>query len=365
MRLDKVLRFVTIAFAVGAFVGLICGLAFGGANDAGTSTPTSASEGDGPATSAAGSQTEATTGEPITADKAEAMGANELGQVLVLVYSEVGSEEDESTRTPDNFRDDLALLESEGFYPIDVRDLITGDMDIPAGRSPVVITFDGSSPGQYRILDDGSIDPDCAVGILQEAAEREDWAPRASFFCLTDVVPSDNEIFGQPEVQREKLRNLVSWGYEVGSNTAGKLDLSKASTEEAAQELAESQATLQDLIGNDYPVSSLALPYGSYPESDDILTAGQFEDLAYAYTAAVGLGGIPAPSPFSTDFEPLRIPRIVVTGDNLKDAIDAFKDHPELRYISDGDATSVSAPSDLPSDLGQPREGLGRPLIQY
>ncbi len=368
MRRDKVLRFVTIAFAVGAFLGLIFGLAFGG--NGGTAGPTvlkntSPDVADKPA---ADPDTASTESAPMTAAQAEAIGANELGQVLTVVYQDIGIEGNDTYRTPDDLRADIALLQKKGFFPITVKDLVSGNIDIPAGKSPVVITFDGSRPGQYRIMDEGSIDPECAVGILQKAAESKDWAARASFFCLLDVTPNENELFGQPERQKEKLHNLVEWGYEVGSNTVTGLDLSTASSADVQKELAQSKHTLEDKIGGTYSVTSLAVPLGKFPESEAILAEGQYDDISYAYTAAVGLDDENAGlvlSPFSDLFNPLRIPRVKGNAAAIQAAIDAFNKHPELRYISDGDPTTVSAPKNLASELGKPKDNLGRPLILY
>ena len=45
-----------------------------------------------------------------------------------------------------------------------------------------------------------------------------------------------------------------------------------------------------------------------------------------------------------------------MAGDSLKQAIQGYKDHPELRYVSDGDPTVISAPTKLASALGQPAD---------
>lgn len=372
MRRDKVFRFVATAFAVGAFVGLICGLAFGGSGSTGTARATA--EDTTTSTKAAADDT-SVPGEPMTKERARAIGANEMGQVLVVMYHLIDTDVSQSpdwTRTPQEFRTDIALLKAEGYYPVNLRDLASGNIDIPAGKSPVVITFDDSSPGQYRILDDGSIDPDCAVGIMQKAAETGGWASRASFFVLLDVVPKERELFGQEKKQQEKLRNLVDWGYEIGSHTITHLDLKKASTDEARKQLALSQATLEGMIGGGYQVTSISVPFGNYPSSDDILKSGKYNDTSYAYTAAVSIASRSSASPFSTKFDPLHIPRIrggkdQQTGaDYLKSAIQRFKDHPELRYVSDGDPTTVSAPAGLDGEtLGELSGDLGRPVIRY
>ena len=364
MRRDKVLRFLTIAFVSGAFIGLVCGLAFGGASGLITSKAVVRADENEQDQTATTSPT-STAAEPMTPNRAKAIGANEMGQILVLMYHLIDSEETEWTRTPQNFRNDIALLKSEGYYPINVRDLASGNIDIPAGKSPVVITFDDSSPGQYRILDDGTIDPDSAVAILQDAVKAGDWAPRASFFCLLDVVPKERVLFGQPDRQQEKLRNLVEWGYEVGSHTVTHLNLKEASAEEAIKQLANSQATLERLIGGGYSVASISIPFGDYPADDSIISSGEYEGTEYAYTAGLSLGATPSPSPFSSAFRPLHIPRIRGSADYITAAINDLKKHPELRYISDGDLTTVSAPADLDPALGEVRSDLGRPVVRY
>jgi len=362
MRKDKVFRFLTVAFVAGAFIGLVSGLAFGGAGG----SPSKAVAQTDLASDESSDQTpDPTSSGPMTAERARAIGANEMGKVLVVMYHLIDSEETEWTRTPENFRNDIALLKSEGFYPVNVRDLASGNIDIPAGKSPVVITFDDSSPGQYRILDDGTIDPDCAVGILQDAVEDGDWASRASFFCLLDVVPKERVLFGQPDRQQEKLRNLVDWGYEIGSHTVTHLNLKEASAEEATKQLAQSQATLEKLIGGGYAVTTLSIPFGEYPEDDGLIAAGTYEDITYAYTAGLALGTTPALSPFSADFDPLHIPRIRGSADYITSAIAELKNTPGLRYISDGDPTTVSAPTDLVESLGEMRDDLGRPVVRY
>ncbi len=176
----------------------------------------------------------------MTADKAAAIGANELGQIPVLRYEDISAERGTDIRSPEDLAKDIEFLKSEGFQPVNLRDLASGNIDIPAGMSPVVLTFDDSSIGQYNILDDGTLDPQSAVGILQAAVDAGNWAPKATFYCLLDVTSKDNELFGQPDNQQEKLRNLVDWGYEVGSHTVSNLNLKKA----AALDVAEGVARL-------------------------------------------------------------------------------------------------------------------------
>ncbi len=344
---------------------MLAGLAFGGGRGDGTLEVAVNPVAD-PQQTETTQPSDAFAGQAMTPERAKLIGANEMGFVLVVVYNKISADKsDVTTRTPDELRDDLALLDREGFYPVNLADLVTGDIDIPAGKSPVAVTFDGSSPGQYRILDDDTIDPNCAVGILQSLVENGYWQPRATFFCLLDVVPNENEVFGQPERREEKLLNLVGWGYEVGSNTQTGLDLSSATQDSIRSELAQSQKALRELIGNAYPVSSLAVPSGKFPKFPSLLSTGTWEDYTYEYTAAAGLDNTVCPSPYSTLFDPMHIPRITSAGDNLAVAIDELKKRDGLLYISDGDPTSVSAPYELTTSLGETRDGLGRPIIRY
>jgi peptidoglycan/xylan/chitin deacetylase (PgdA/CDA1 family) len=360
MKRHRILRFLIVAFVLGAFFGLVSGLAFGGPDQVSSGSTPQPSSGTAALPPEVQGSTTSTVAAPLTAERARAIGANELGYIPVLSYHKLGTPEGDYTRAPENFRQDLATLAKEGFQPINVRDLVAGNIDIPAGKSPVVLTFDDASPDQYRILDDGSLDPDCAVGILQAAVEAGDWAPRATFFCDFDVPP-----FGQADRVREKLRNLVDWGYEVGSHTMSHLNMKKASPAESRRELAESQRKLEELIGGGYSVVSLAVPYAAYPDDDALLAKGESDGVTYAYAAALTLGGVPSYSPFSTDFRPYHIPRIMVTGQSFKALLATLKASAGLRYISDGDPLVVSAPQTVAAELGELLPDLGRPVIRY
>ncbi len=361
IRFDKIVRFLLVTFVLGSVVGLVGGLVFGGPDSPAEAVQAS---GEGAASGEPTASTEGGAG-PMTPERAKAIGANELGRVMVLEYHKIGTPESQWTRTPENFRSDIALLMAEGFYPINLRDLAGGAIDVSAGKTPVVTTFDDSSPGQYRVLGDGSIDPDSAVGILQKAADTGDWASHATFFLLLDVQPDDNVVFGQPDLKKKKVADLVKWGYEVGSHTVTHLNLKKASTGEATKQLAVSQATIEEFAGDGYSVESISIPFGEYPPDDALLVSGEYEGTSYAYRGAVEVAGGSSPSPFSTEFEALHIPRIQVTGDALAEHIASFKQNPELRYVSDGDPAAISVPSSVDPSLGELPADLGRPVIRH
>ncbi|MFQ5613024.1 MAG: putative glycoside hydrolase [Anaerolineae bacterium] len=244
---------------------------------------------------------------------------NPDGQVLVLEYHLIGQPEGRWQRTPDNFRADLERLLAEGYYPVNLRDLARGDLSaVPAGKRPVVLTFDDSSMGQFRILPDGTLDPDSAVGILTafHQAHPADWPLRATFFVLQEVDVPERALFGQPEWAQQKLQMLVDWGMEVGSHTISHANLAESSPEEIRRQIAVSQLNLEKLLPG-YEVVSLAVPFGLYPADESLLVGGTYQGQAYHYEAVVEVSGGFAPSPRAGGFNPYHIPRVQATGGEL------------------------------------------------
>ncbi len=301
-------------------------------------------------------------GQPITAEVAKTIKANEMGLVPVLMYHKIGND----IVPPARLRDDIARLKAAGFYPTTIREMAEGTMDIPAGKSPVILTFDDSSPTHYKILEDGTLDPDCAVAIILAAVETGDWAPKACFFPLLQVDSAPNIVFGQPELADQKLRNLVAWGFEVGSHTMTHRDLSKATPEQIHKELARSKAQLEEMIGGGYQIYTLNPPFGEYPDDVSLLKSGEYEGVAYQFSAVLLAAGGRGFSPFSTDFNAVRIRRITAyPTETVPNLVTYFQNHPEMRFVSDGDPSVVSAPQDLAADLGDLRTDLAQTIVRY
>ena len=198
------------------------------------------------------------------------------GQLLMLEYHHIGEPEGRWQRTPANLWADLERLLGAGYYPVNLRDLVEGGLRaVPAGKRPVVLTFDDASPSQFAMLPDGSVARDSAVGILLafHQAHPADWPLRATFFVLHDPDGSGQSAFGQPEWAARKLRLLVEWGMEVGGHTLSHANLAECSPDEVQRQLALSQAGLHQLLPG-YQVVSLSLPYGAYPADEGLLRRG-------------------------------------------------------------------------------------------
>jgi peptidoglycan/xylan/chitin deacetylase (PgdA/CDA1 family) len=272
-------------------------------------------------------------------------GANELGKILVLEYHRLGYPELRYQRTPDNLRLDLERLYQSGYYPVNFIDLVRGLPNVPAGKKPVVLTFDDSDISQFQVLGDNTIDADSVVGILLNfhSQHPQEWPTRATFFILGNDTPTYYAIFGQPEWAKAKVNLLVDLGMEVGSHTVSHIDLSTASAERIYWELAVSQHVLEELLP-DYQVQSLSVPFGGFPYTLEFLKAGQWGDFSYTYAGNAAAWGGPAISPFDPTFEPYHISRVEVTDTSIDYWLTYFDLNPHEYYVSDGAPSRVTAP---------------------
>ncbi|MBI4636778.1 MAG: polysaccharide deacetylase family protein [Candidatus Rokubacteria bacterium] len=292
---------------------------------------------------------------------AETRPPNELGRVMILEYHRIDYPEERWTRTPENFRRDLETLWAGGYRLVALNDLLDGRIALEAGRTPVVLTFDDSSPGQFRYLEvDGrlEIDPKCAVGILEAfSREHPDFGRAATFFVLPGAA-RPNRLFDQPEHEGRKLRFLAGRGYEIGNHTLWHANLGKYEEATVREQISLAQQWIQRHLPR-YPIRTLALPHGVYPREVSWALQGTAKGVTYRHDALLMVAGGAAPSPFSRAFDPTRLPRIQATERELQSWLAHFERRPEERFLSDGDPTVITIPragrrdlrTALPGDL--------------
>lgn len=290
----------------------------------------------------------APTSQPTAAPAPYFAGANEQGKILVLEYHRISYPEQRYQRTPDNLRADLARLYQEGYYPVNFIDIIRGLPDVPPGKKPIVLTFDDSDISQFRVLDDHTIDPDSALGILLNFHYQypADWPTRATFFVLGNDDAHYYSIFGQSKLAKEKIQVLVDLGMEVGSHTVSHADLSVATAERIHWELAVSQHVIEEMAPG-YKVQSLSVPFGGFPYTLDFLKSGQWGDYDYSYAGNAAAWGGPNVSPFDSSFEPYHVSRLEVTVTSIDHWLTYFEQNPQEYYVSDGDPKRVTFPQQV------------------
>ena len=291
---------------------------------------------------------------------AESLPPNELGRVMILEYHKIDYPEERWTRTPENFRRDLETLYARGYRTIALGDLLDGRIALPAGTTPVILTFDDSSPGQFRYVEQNAaveIDPKSAVGILEAfAREHPDFGRAAVFFVLPAANPP-NRLFNQPAHAGRKLHFLADRGYEIGNHTLWHANLGKYDEATVRDQIASAQLWIQRHVPA-YKPRALALPHGVYPKDVSWALSGSVNGVAYSHDAILQVAGGPAPSPFARTFDPVRLPRIQALESELRHWLGYFERRPGERFVSDGDPTVVTVPATLRSRLRNDLQNL-------
>ncbi|GAA0404964.1 polysaccharide deacetylase family protein [Microbispora corallina] len=272
--------------------------------------------------------------------------ANELGQIPVIMYHRVVKNPPPGDdRSPQQFREELERLAAEDYVPITAAEYVTGKIDIPAGKHPVVLTFDDSSPSQVSLDGMGKPLPDTAVGILMDvAAKHPGFRPVATFYVIKDMFGKARQ-----EEQVQVLEWLKDNGFDIGNHTRDHLNLLSKSKEEVEDQIVGGQNLITSLIKT--PPVTLALPYGNQPSKKEWALHGSYKGVSYNYRGVFLAGYTPAPSPYTKDFDPVGIPRIrskEKVGDCVKFCsmawLDWLKANPNDRYTSDGYANTVAFP---------------------
>lgn len=282
-----------------------------------------------------------------------AVGANELGEVPVLMYHSLKADAggDVYARTPDDFRAELGRLAEHGYYPVTAADFETGHLDIPAGRHAVVLTFDDGTDTQFRLLPDGTVDPGTAIGVLEAFAAAHPGFPAvATMFVNATAFPDTGTA--------RALQWLAAHGIEVGDHTVTHAYLDKLSEDGVQREIAGEQQNI-DAVLPGYPVKSFALPFGIRPDDHALAVAGSAGGVSYHFAGVYAVGANPSPSPFSAAFNAAYIPRMRSTSVQTKADAPYESDqelavlyaHPERAYTSDGDPDHVSFPKSQAAKL--------------
>ena len=281
---------------------------------------------------------------------------NVMGAIPVLEYHLIGERESRWSRNWQRFARDLELLHERGYRPITIRQLVRREIDVAPGLSPVVITFDDASPGQFRYLvagDSVRTDPTSAVGIWNAfAARHPEWKGRG-VFCVLAGADSGHAFFGDKGIQGQrtawrfpKLRSLVADGHELCNHTLWHANLGRMSDEKVQEQLARAQLAVDSAVPG-YRMRTMALPLGIWPANRALLSSGKWTDpkslkeSRYTIDAVLMVAGGPSKSPFDPAFNPLAIPRVQVFGDELERVLNDL-DRRLARYVADSSGRVTS-----------------------
>jgi peptidoglycan/xylan/chitin deacetylase (PgdA/CDA1 family) len=290
------------------------------------------------------------------ADSGSLPKPNEMGMMMILMYHDIGEKESTWSRKSEALREDLETLYAERYRPISLRELVNNNISTPVGFTPVVLTFDDGTKGQFRVqIKDGEkvIDPRSAVGILEAFHdEHPDFEPKATFFL------HGNTPFFQPDLVEFKLRYLVDHGFDIGNHSTRHQNLGGTGMQSAVKiqyALGNQSIFLKKMLGNHpaYPIDTLALCYGARPKSAKLrsyLATGVSRGVPYRHIAIVNVGAGPSLTPGHKRFNPLSIPRIRASDQlpggvrGLHHWLEYFRKRPQERYVSDGDQGTIAVP---------------------
>jgi peptidoglycan/xylan/chitin deacetylase (PgdA/CDA1 family) len=285
---------------------------------------------------------------------------NELGRVPIMMYHGIHNvsakyvggnvDKDGYQRTSDAFRKDLEFYYSNGYRMVRLIDYVNGIIDVPMGKSSIVLTFDDGLDNNIKVLgldDNGEIiiDPNSAVGILEEFKNKySDFNVTATFFV-------NGGLFNQEEYNEKILNWLISHGYDIGNHSYSHADFSKIDNAKSVYEIGSIYKLLDSIIGDKY-VNIVALPFGSpYKKSHSnfsSIMSGSYEGFDYNTLSTLRVGWESDYSPFSNDFDKSFLKRIRAYDNNgVEFDIEMnFKLLESNRYISDGDKNLIVFPKE-------------------
>lgn len=283
---------------------------------------------------------------------------NELGRVPVMMYHGIVNKKSSETsytggnvdkdgynRTVEAFKEDLEFYYQNGYRMIRAIDYVNGIIDVPYGKSPIVLTFDDGNTNNIKvngISEDGEIiiDENSAVGVLESFKKKyPDFNVTATFFV-------NGSLFQQSEYNEKILKWLVENGYDIGNHTKTHVNFSNASTNESEEEVGFVYNKLDAIIPDKY-VKLVALPFGSpykktHANFSHIINSN-YNGINYETVSTFRVGWMPDYSPFSKDFDKEFIMRVRAYDNNGVDFdIDAsFRILEKNRYVSDGNADTI------------------------
>lgn len=191
------------------------------------------------------------------------------------------------------FRRHLAYLARRGYTPVSLLDVTRRGRALPV--RPLVITFDDG----YRCLHEHA---------FPALAERG-WS--ATVFLVAGALGGSNtweQAVGdvaEPLLGRREIEEMGDGGIEFGSHTLSHARLTELAEPEAAREISESRARLEEALGA--PCRSFAYPYGNWnPRLRDLVAEAGYE----AACTTVRMAALRMD-------DPLALPRINIRRYNL------------------------------------------------
>lgn len=295
---------------------------------------------------------------------------NELGKVMILEYHRIRPTESDYTRSYENFKRDLQTLYERGYRLVTLNNLMSGRIATPAGTTPVVVSFDDSTESQFKYIEENGktvIDPNCAVGMMKEFYDKH---KDFGYTALFNYLPA---MFDQPKYIKQKVDYLYENGFEFGDHTTSHPQLSKVDDATAQKEIAVPLMEMKK-INPKVKVSVLCLPHGLAPKNKELMYNGSYNGFEYHLDWSLLVGSNPMYMQYHYQNPGKLLPRVQMVDYNAKTGKGAegsgywlayFDNHPEARFISDGNPDTICAPAYMESRLIPDKVPKGSRFVGY
>jgi peptidoglycan/xylan/chitin deacetylase (PgdA/CDA1 family) len=274
------------------------------------------------------------------------------------------------TTSYDEFEKLLETLYNNNFRLISMRDFIDHNISVPAGKFPMVFTFDDGTRGQYNLIEvDGKLEvnPKSAVGLMLKFHEKHpEFGLKGVFYLNMD---KENKTFEGAGSLKERLDILLGYGFEVGNHSWGHVKFEELKEKaEINERLGKNQKYLEGIIDG-LKFYSLALPHGiKAPEAlTDDMVSGKYEGVQYINETIMAVGFLPSVPSIHTEYNPSYVRRIRSQG-KVEEKYDLTYWLPlmtrDRMYISDGNPDLVVVPENKVNYINTDKLN-GKKLVTY
>lgn len=291
---------------------------------------------------------------------------DELGDIPVIMYHAV-CENPPSVyqRSVEGFKEDLLYMYEHNFRTISCTDYVNYNINVEAGMTPIVLTFDDGDYRSFALMRDenGNLVPeeDCAIDLMEKFyKEHNDFGKNAILF----INGHNSTFLGKDKTitLEERINWLLDNGYEVSNHTDTHINLKSASINDIMKNLGKVDQLIKG-IRSDVKLEAIAYPFGAKPSSENgkYVLNGTYNEIEYSYK--VGFREGPSKARFypviHIDFEPLNAPRLRGNKGEVGDMhsyFESYEKNPSLRYVSDGNPNRIVIPKNKESKINKELE---------
>jgi len=232
-----------------------------------------------------------------------------------------------------DFKQELEDLYASGYTLVSFEKWTAGDLEVPPGRHPLILSMDDLFfNNQISLLDDGTPSPKTGIGILWQFYQEH---PDFGFHAILFTVLGD-KLYADPDKPdwQEKLARTIVWCIEhdampynhtylhihLDKSTVGQIGKSLLDNDNRLRELLEiaGRTDLIPHLGN-----YLALPYGVWPATQAGMEAifnytnPEGQSMQGVFEADFDTSKLMQP-PYSADFDRWHIPRFTATLNSIQ-----------------------------------------------